>query len=147
MQAVLISLVLAGLVGILDFGKDFQPPPPPPGRSPSPAAARIPLLEVTVGNLVGDGHLMRVRGTVRNPLAQPIQGIRLVLYLLTRPAADSEVLETLQSEMPVTLGPGESTAIRWDVESIYLSGGGFALRAYPKRRDQQHVPPPPDWRS
>jgi hypothetical protein len=140
------AMIVVGLTGCGPVS-----PPPPLERERSASAGTVtgelPRLEVGVGSQTTDGGILKLRGTVRNPLPKTVDGVRLVFYLLSRPGVDATRLETLQHEMSVTLAPAQSTALRWDIESIYFgSDGGFGVLAYPKRVDGEDQPLPPDWR-
>lgn len=121
------------------------------GSNPAPAVAAdgsenpteaVPL-EFVMTDQTTTGRIMHLRGRILNPHEEGVQGVRLQLvFLAPREEGGSRVLEIQQKELEVTLAPGESTVLRWDVESLYLSPGFFALAAYPRRLGDRDLPPP-----
>ncbi len=119
-----------------------------PGIEQQLASGAPPGLEVRLTDQTTDGRVMKLRGKLRNPLPEPIKGVRMVMRLYSA-APGSNELEVLQKEMTSTLASGGTTMIRWDVESMYFgqSGrSGFTLEAYPKRVGDKDIPPPPGWK-
>ena len=140
----LVGAMLWGASGCVP--PEARPPEPRPAVAATDAAQTPARLAVTVGTQATDGRIMRLRGTVRNQLDTTVEGLRLAMYVLSHAGTDAQVLERFQREMSVTLAPGESTALRWDVESLYFgSSGGFVVAAYPKRLGGSDVPFPSDW--
>lgn len=154
-----IAALIALLVGASCAPPAAKPPAPvdnaaPPAAAPVAPSADNPSgnatesvpLQVIMTGQTTDGRVMKLRAKVVNPHAEPVEGVRLQLVFLV-PAEDSaKVLEIQQKEMGSTIAPGDSTMLRWDVESMYLSGSGrFLLAAYPKRLGGRDMPPPDNW--
>jgi hypothetical protein len=131
----------------------------PPSEKPSPAAALpaeadIPLrefgqLQVFITGQTTDGRNIKLRGLIRNPYADTVDGARLVFRMFTRVGPDATELDRMQKVIETRLGSGEQTALRWDVQSMYAgqSGvSGFALQAFAIKRGGEELPAPPDWK-
>lgn len=104
-------------------------------------------LEVEMTDQNSTGRVMHLRGRIVNPHAEKVEGVRVQLvFLAPREDGGAQVLEIQQKELTASLAPGESTLLRWDVESLYLSPGYFALAAYPKRLGDRDLPPPDHWK-
>jgi len=120
-------------------------PAPPPGSS-NPVEA-VPL-EVVVNDQTTTGRVMKLRGKIVNPHAEAVDGIRMQLVFVGTGGEEGggRVLEIQQKELNSNLKPGGSGAFRWDVESIYLGGGGsFMVVAYPAKLGGKDMPPPDHW--
>ena len=129
--------------------------PSPPARSASQEddPATVPLsefgqLQVFVTSQLTDGRNLKLRGLIRNPYAEPVEGIRLVFRMLSTPSADARELDRRQQVMEQRLAGGEQTALRFDVQTMYAgaSGGGFVVQAFGIKRGGVELPLPPDWR-
>jgi hypothetical protein len=73
--------------------------------------------------------------------------LQLVFLAPTEEEDQPKVLGIEQKEMGSTLRPGDSTMLRWDVESMYaMDGGQFVLAAYPKKLGDKVMPPPDNWK-
>jgi hypothetical protein len=101
----------------------------------------------TPSHLSNDGRRIRVRGIVRNPYAQPVEGIRLVFRLLTRDAESAPELDSFQEVRRDRLEAGMQVPVSWDIYTMYagMPGGGFKLEAFAVTRAGVAVPLPPDW--
>jgi hypothetical protein len=131
----------------------------PPSEKPSPAAALpaeadIPLrefgqLQVFVTGQTSDGRNIKLRGLIRNPYADTVEGARLVFRMFTRVGPDATELDRMQKVIETRLGSGEQTALRWDLQSMYAgqSGvSGFTVQAFAITRGGEELPAPPDWK-
>jgi hypothetical protein len=155
----LAKIAITGLLLSLMACSAARPPAEPasqvPKLSPEQAAelgssnpTEAVALEIVMTDQSTTGRLMQLRGQIVNPHSETVTGVRLQLAFLAPQQDDgAKVLEIQQKEMDVTLGPGESEMLRWDVESLYLSSDGmFALAAYPKRLGKRTMPPPDHWK-
>lgn len=151
---------VVAFVSLLVFAGCAAKAPLPPASEPEPAAQEPALdsltdnptegvpLEVVMTGQVTTGRHMKLRGRIVNPHTQVVGGVRIQLaFLAPDDEGGAKVLELQQKEIGTTIEPGESTMLRWDVESIYLGGGAqFAVVAYPKRLGDRDMPPPDHWR-
>src|SRR5262245_16174266 len=105
-------------------------------------------LQVFTNGFVTDGRRIRVRGAIRNPYPEPVDGVRLVFLLLSRAGADAEVLETMQRVLDERVESGHTLSLHWDAESSYAgaTGASFLLEAFAATRAGAPVAPPPGWR-
>jgi ankyrin repeat protein len=89
-------------------------------------------LEVFTTDLVTDGRFAKIRGSVRNRLSEPVEGVRYVIRLFSGDGA--RLLQTLHYDTDTTIAPGDTTPLRLDVESMYFATGPLVLiEAAPKR--------------
>jgi hypothetical protein len=131
----------------------------PPAAQPSPAAALpaeadIPLrefgqLQVFITGQTTDGRNIKLRGLIRNPYADTVEGARLVFRMFTNPGPEATELDRAEKVIDTKLGSGEQTPLRWDLQSMYAGQSGvwgFAVQAFAITRNGQALPLPPDWK-
>ncbi len=106
-------------------------------------------LQVYTPSLSSDGRRIRIRGMVRNPYAEPVDGVRLVFRLLSRQDARANEFERMQRTLDARVAPDGHVSIHWDVESGYAGtpGWSFELQAFAVRRGGEAVQPPAGWQS
>jgi hypothetical protein len=142
-------------------------PPPGPGRTPDTVTAdeiererqlypgiekrnvdASGRLQVFTTSLLTDGRNLKVRGKLRNPMPEAVDGVRLIFRIYGGgPGTTAKPLETVQKEKSIRIKAGETTALRWDVQTMYASGqGSFSIEAYAMRIGNRDIPPPPGWR-
>jgi hypothetical protein len=150
--------MLVKSVGTLVLAGWFCSCGPPPRQSPSngslPAAegSDMPLrgfgqLQVFITSQTTDGRNLKLRGLIRNPYLEPIEGVRLVFRILSAPSADARELDRMYKVLDDHLAGGEQTALRWDLQTMYAQGGGgFQILAFAIKRGGQPLPAPPDWK-
>ena len=111
-------------------------------------AKRAGRLQISTTDLTTDGRIARIRGSVENKFDRQVEGIRyLVTIYENGPAA--KVLDRWRREVDTTIEPGERTAMRLDVESVYFATAGhtrFNIQAVPVKLAGQPYPPPDGWR-
>lgn len=104
-------------------------------------------LEVSTGSLLTDGRNLRVRGTLRNPFPQPVEGVRVVFEIYAGgPAASARPLDTVQEEKAIRIAPGDTAPLRLDVQTMYAADNRFLVAAFAKRVGDREIAPPPGWR-
>ena len=106
-------------------------------------------LQIFSTGLTTDGRNIKVRGLIRNPYPEPVEGIRVVFLMLASPEDGARVLDRFQRLLDDRLASGEQTALRFDVQTMYAGMGGlnrFEIGAFAVKRGGQPLPPPPDWR-
>lgn len=149
---------LAALLLVTTVAACAAPTQPPPrteaAEQPSKLdPAQIPLAEfgqlpVFVTSQMTDGRNLHLRGLVANPYPQTVEGVRVLLRMLSGPSADARELDRAQKVLDSRLASGEQTALRFDVQTMYagVQGGGFLLQAFAIKRGDEQLPPPPGWR-
>jgi hypothetical protein len=106
--------------------------------------AREGGLSVSTTDLATDGRFAKIRGLVRNGYAEPVEGIRYEVILLS--SDRGRVYDTLRHETDVTIAPGDDAPLKIDAESMYFGGGGSVIiRALPKKVGGRELLPPPGW--
>jgi len=112
------------------------------------SAVTAQMLKVITTDQTTDGRVMKLRGKLYNPLPETVTGAWLIVRLMSHTGSNATERETAQKEISATIPPGETTALRWDIQSSYLgsSPGGFLVEAYPKRIGDREMDPPPDWK-
>ena len=114
--------------------------------------SQIPLSEfgqlpVFITSQMTDGRNLHLRGLVGNPYPETVEGVRVVLRMLSEPGEGARELDRVQKVLEDQLATGQQTALRLDVQTMYaMQGGGFRLQAFAIKRGGQDLPPPPDWR-
>jgi hypothetical protein len=115
--------------------------------------SQIPLAEfgqlaVFVTSQMTDGRNLHLRGLVANPYPEPVEGVRILLRMLSGPSAGARELDRMQKVLDDRLASGAQTALRFDVQTMYagVQGGGFLLQAFAIKRGDKELPPPPGWR-
>ena len=107
-------------------------------------------LEVFTTGLMTDGRNLIIRGKLRNPMPDPIDGVRLIFRIYSGGVGTTEKpRDTFQQEKAIQLRSGETTALRMNVETMYAGsegGGSFQLEAYAKRVGDHDIAPPPGWK-
>lgn len=107
-------------------------------------------LEVFTTGVMTDGRNVNIRGKLRNPMSEPVTGVRLIFKIYgggvgtTEPPCDS-----FQEEKAIQIPSGGTTALRMDVETMYAGssgGGSFRIEAYAKRVGDRDIAPPPGWK-
>jgi hypothetical protein len=131
------------------------PPQAPPGTEAGPEAAAVPLLsglgelQVFTTGLLTDGRNVKLRGLIRNPYPETVEGVRLIFRMLAGPPEDARVLDRFQRVMEERLASGAQTALRFDAQTMYAGQGGlwwFDVQAFAIKRGNQLLPVPPDWK-
>jgi len=127
---------------------------PEPGmESDERAVTDMPLrelgqLQVFITGQMTDGRNIMLRGLVRNPYPETVDGVRVLFRMLSAPGAEGRELDRMQKVLDVKLASGEQTGLRWDIQTMYAgpAGGGFQLLAFAVKRGDETLPPPPEWR-
>lgn len=130
--------------------------PPAAVRRQAALAAQAPpplsqygQLQVFTTSQSTDGRNIRLRGTIRNPYAQPVEGVRLIFRILSSPSPDARELDREQRVVDGHLDAGAAMPLRWDLQTMYAgqsSPSGFTLQAFAAKRGGQSLPAPPGWR-
>lgn len=105
-------------------------------------------LRITTTDIAGDGRTMRIRGTVENTGAEPVEGIRYLVLFLSD-GQPPRVLGTYQKEVDTSLDPGERKGVSLDAESEYNGRTGFnpaAIIVTPVKQGGKAVAPPAQWK-
>ena len=133
----------------------------PPAASPRTAPAAAPsgdlptidallaehgVLQVFVTDQLTDGRNLKIRGRIRNPYDQPVDGVRLVLRILSMPGPQGHELDRFQQVLDERFEGGAQIPLRLDVQTMYGSFGGFVLQAFAIRRGGQSLPLPAEWK-
>jgi hypothetical protein len=107
-------------------------------------------LEVFTTGLLTDGRFLKIRGKLRNPMPEPVDGVRVLFRIYnTGQGSAAAPIETIQKEKDIHLDGGATTALRLDIETMYAGGAGgssFRIEAYAERVGDRDIPPPPGWR-
>lgn len=106
-------------------------------------------LQIFSTGLMTDGRNLKVRGLIRNPYSEPIDGIRVIFRMLASPEDGAREVDRFQRVLDHRLAAGEQTALRFDVQTMYAGMGGmnrFELAAFAIARGGQALPPPPGWK-
>ena len=105
-------------------------------------------LEVFTTSLLTDGQVLKIRGKLRNPMPDPVDGVRLLFKAYRRDAKEGDrPLATRQTEKSLHIAAGDSAALRWDVETMYAATEAkFTVEAYAQRIGGRDVSPPPEWK-
>ena len=114
-----------------------------------PELAERGQLQVFVTSQLTDGRNIMLRGLVRNPYPEKVDGVRVIFRVLSVPGADARELDRVQRVLDDHLESAAQTAIRLDLQTMYAgqSGmSGFTLEAFAIKRGGQDVPPPPGWK-
>ena len=111
-----------------------------------PVLAERGVLQVFVTDQLTDGRNLKIRGRIRNPYDQPVDGVRLVLRILSMPGPQGHELDRFQQVLEERFGGGEQIPLRLDVKTMYGSFGGFVLQAFAIRRGGQTLPLPAEWK-
>lgn len=152
------SMMILALVGTAcSCGPPQQPPrvdvegtaAPPAVQLPEMLLSELGQLQVFITGQTTDGRNIKLRGLIRNPYSDPVEGVRVIFRMLTAPSADARELDRVQKVLEEQLASGEQTALRLDVQTMYAgqSGmSGFSLQAFAIKRGGQVLPPPPGWK-
>jgi hypothetical protein len=148
-EAILLSVALIGC----------GPPPQPrrtPESAPDPAmaaalnaAAESGQLQIFMTDQTSDGRTIKLRGLIRNPYPDTVEGVRVVFRIRSTPDPGSRELDRMQKILNTSIKSREQTALRWDVQTMYAGQGGmsgFSLQAFAIKRGGQELPLPPDWK-
>lgn len=107
-------------------------------------------LEVFTTSLLTDGRFLKIRGKLRNPMPEPVDGVRVLFRIYNMGVgSDAAPIATIQKEKEIHLEGGATTALRLDIETMYAGGAGggsFRIEAYAERVGDRDIPPPPGWR-
>jgi len=133
------------------------PPTAAPPNAPAPASsgdlpaldpvqAEGGVLQIFVTDQLTDGRNLKIRGRIRNPYDQPVDGVRLVLRILSMPGPQGRELDRFQRVLDERFEGGGQTPLRLDVQTMYGSFGGFVLQAFAIRRGGQTLPLPAEWK-
>jgi hypothetical protein len=103
-------------------------------------------LPISTTDVTSDGRIAKIRGQVRNPYSEPVDGIRYLVRLQTE-GEQPRTLDSFHHESAERIGPGESAMMRIDLESMYFSNARqISIIAVPKILGGRALPPPPGWR-
>jgi hypothetical protein len=129
------------------------PPTPPEAAAASPdlpavdpALAERGVLQIFVTDQLTDGRNLKIRGRIRNPYDQPVDGVRLVLRILSMPGPQGHELDRFQQVLEERVEGGAQIPLRLDVQTMYGTFGGLTLQAFAIRRGGQTLPLPPEWK-
>jgi hypothetical protein len=146
-----IGMVVLILSAAIWACTDLSPPEPPQTSAPEQPSGNLPLpgtgepgeLQVFLTGQMSDGRNIQLRGLIRNPYSEAAEGVQVRLQILSRPGADASELDHFQKVMDVRIGPGERTALRWDVQTMYAQGGGgLHLAAFAMKLGGKMMPLP-----
>ncbi len=146
--------VVLGTLVSLTFLLSCGPPRPATSNLPPlPDPREIPLaefgqLQIFSTGLMTDGRNIKVRGLIRNPYPEPIEGIRVVFLMMASPEENARVLDRFQQVLDERLPSGAQTTLRFDVQTMYAGIGGmnrFELQAFAIKRAGRDLPLPPGW--
>ncbi len=153
MQAapVRVSLILSFSLALVSCAPPHSAAPP---QSAIPDVRDVPLaefgqLQIFSPGLMTDGRNIKVRGRVRNPYPEPIEGIRVVFLMMASPENGARVLDRFQEVLHDRLAYDEQAPLRFDVQTMYAGMGGmnrFELLAFAIKRGGQYLPLPPGWK-
>jgi hypothetical protein len=103
-------------------------------------------LVVSTTDVLSDGRVAHVRGTIENRFAQRVEGIRYAVQISV-PGEQARVLDTWRRQVSTALDPGEHKRLSLDVSSMYASGGRWQFRiiATPVKLGGKDISPPADW--
>ncbi len=141
------------MVIALALGSGWSCAPIPPGAAGAIAPTEITsggrelgVLPIFVTDQTTDGRNVKLRGKIRNPYPEAIQGVRL-MYLDIAPGNPRRVLDTALRITDVDVGPGQETPLRWDIQTMYAGSAGarFELGAFAISRGGKALPLPPGW--
>jgi hypothetical protein len=110
--------------------------------------AALGQLQVFVTSQVTDGRNIKLRGLIRNPYPETVDGVRVIMRILSEPGPSARELDRTQKVFDERVPGGEKTVLSLDVQTMYagISGGGFQLLAFAIKRGDQVLPLPPDWK-
>ena len=105
-------------------------------------------IEVLTTGIMTDGRNLMVRGKLRNPMPETVDGVRLLFKIYQAGVGSSgEPLETIQQEKDIAIDGGDTAALRMDVQTMYAGGASsYRVEAYAIKVGDHEIPPPPDWR-
>jgi hypothetical protein len=114
----------------------------------APESGASPALDVFATDQRTSGSIMKLRGAIRNPTPDTVDGVRMLLRVYSGSGTSGQLRETLQRELDLHIPPGGSSPFHWDPQSVYFgqTAIGTDIRAYPKRLGSQEMPPPEGWR-
>jgi hypothetical protein len=150
--ALCTAALLASLVAISCAPPTAAPPTPPEAAAPheqlavDPVLAERGVLQIFVTDQLTDGRNLKIRGRIRNPYDQRVDGVRLVLRILSMPGSQGHELDRFQQVVDEPVAAGEQIPLRLDVQTMYGSFGGLTLQAFAIRRGGQTLPLPPEWK-
>ena len=104
-------------------------------------------LEVFTTGLTTDGRFMKIRGTLRNPFPEVVDGVRVMVSIFTEgPGTSTAAKQTFQDDKSLRINAGDDAPLRFDVETMYAAGeGSFRVEAFAKKVGEHDIPPPPGW--
>jgi len=147
---------MAAALGAMSWSCETAQPPPPPDADlgpPSVEALAAPhnefgQLQIFITDQTSAGRTIMLRGLIRNPYPETVEGVRLVFRFLSTQSLDAKVLDQFQREYDTRLAGGAQTALRWDIQTMYAGAApaGFTLQAFAIKRGGQELPPPPGWK-
>jgi hypothetical protein len=126
-----------------------------PGQEPYPGIEPKSVdpqgrIEVFTTSLLTDGRFLKIRGKLRNPMPEPVDGVRVLFQIYNMGVgSDAKPIQTIQKEKKIHLDAGATTALRLDLETMYAGGAGgssFRIEAFAERVGDRDIPPPPGWR-
>jgi hypothetical protein len=109
-------------------------------------------LEVFTTSLGTDGRNVKVRGKLRNPMPDAVDGVRIMFKIFRKePSEEVRPLDIVQEEKALHMVSGGTEALRMDLQTMYAGGAGgysffFVVEAYAKRVGERDIPPPPGWK-
>jgi len=94
-----------------------------------------------------DGRIAKIRGQVRNPYAEEIEGVRYLIEIVSTTGEQPRTLESFHQESSQRIKPGDSTMMRFDLQSMYFgsTGAELSIVALPKKLGGHDVAPPSGW--
>ena len=109
---------------------------------------RVGGLHVQTNDVVSDGHIAKVRGSVTNGYGESVEGVRYLVSIY-EDGPTPAVLDRWQYEVDTTIEPGDRRMMRLDIESMYWGRSGrtrFNIEATPVKVGGKDVPPPAEWK-
>ncbi|HVN86837.1 MAG TPA: hypothetical protein VMW17_18560 [Candidatus Binatia bacterium] len=112
-------------------------------------AEQLARLEVFTTGVMTDGRNISIRGKLRNPWPERVDGVRLIFRIYSSGVGTTDPPRaTFQEEKTIQIKSGDTTALRMNIETMYAGGesGSFRLEGYAKRVGNRDIPPPPGWK-
>lgn len=91
-----------------------------------------------------DGRTLRVRGKIHNPYPGAVDGVRIVVQILSSGPPEGRELERHQIELSaVDLAAGSETVVHRDIQTMYTSSKVIRVATFAMKREGSDMPLPP----
>ena len=148
------------LAGMIVLGACATPSPPPAPPVPptrqetaAPTNATLPLaafgqVQLLSTEIRTDADFIRLRGMMKNPYDEPVEGVRMICRILNDPSPTAVELDRFQRVLDVTLASGAQTSFNLDLQSNHAGTrfGSVRVQAFAIKRGDRTMPLPPEWR-